>query len=260
MIAIAVDDEELMLRALVRAISASPDVKEVVKFSSCEKALDYVKENSIDVAFLDINMRGMGGMALAEKILSLRPNSKIVFCTGYEEYAISAFKLHASGYLMKPISAEDVQTEIDNIKGVRKKEKLIEVKCFGNFEIYVKGERLAFKRSRTKELFAFLIDRRGAGMTAKQICAVLFPEDTDDAKNTAYLRQLVMDLKNTLKTVGAEDVFCHETPFYRIDTSLVKCDYFSYLESGKPEFLGEYMAQFSWADETCAMLQFNKIK
>ena len=255
MIVIAVDDEELMLRALVRAISASPDVKGVVKFSNCEKALDYVKENTIDVAFLDINMRGMGGIALAEKIIKLRPNSKIVFCTGYEEYAIPAFKLHASGYLMKPISAEDVQNEIDNIKGVRKKEKLLEVKCFGNFEIFVKGERLSFKRSRTKELFAFLVDRRGAGMTVKQICAVLFPDDTDDVKNTAYLRQLIMDLKNTLKTVGADAAFCHETPFYRVDTSLIKCDYFSYLETGKPEFLGEYMAQFSWAEETCAMLQ-----
>ena len=255
MIAIAVDDEELMLHALVRAISASPDVKEVIKFSNPEKALDYVKENNVDVAFLDINMRGMGGIALAEKIINLRPNSKIVFCTGYEEYAIPAFKLHASGYLMKPISAEDVQGEIDNIKGVRKKEKLLEVKCFGNFEVYVKGERLAFKRSRTKELFAFLVDRNGAGLTAKQICAVLFPEDTDDAKNTAYIRQLVMDLKNTLKTVGAEAVFCHETPFYRIDASLLKCDYFSYLETGKPEFLGEYMSQFTWAEETCAMLQ-----
>ena len=39
---------------------------------------------------------------------------------------------------------------------------------------------------------------------------------------------------------------------------IIKCDYFSYLETGKPEFLGEYMTQFSWADETCAMLQFKK--
>ena len=254
MIAIAVDDEALMLRALVNAVNASPDIEKVVQFSDCEEALNYVKDNPVNVAFLDINMRGMGGIALAEKIIKLRPNSKIVFCTGYEEYAIPAFKLHASGYLMKPISAEDVQNEIDNIKVVRKKEKLLEVKCFGNFEIFVKGERLSFKRSRTKELFAFLVDRKGAGMTVKQICAVLFPDDTDDVKNTAYLRQLIMDLKNTLKTVGADAAFCHETPFYRVDTSLIKCDYFSYLETGKPEFLGEYMTQFSWADETCAYL------
>ena len=258
MIAIAVDDEALMLRALVRAISVSPDITGVFKFSDPEKALDFVQDNPVNVAFLDINMRGMGGLALAEKILSFRPDCKIVFCTGYEEYAIPAFKLHVSGYLMKPISAEDVQGEIDNIKGVRQKEKLLKVKCFGNFEVFAKDEPLQFKRSKTKELFAFLVDRNGAGMTAKQICAVLFPDDTDDSKNVAYLRQLVLDLKNTLKMVGAESVLCHDTPCYRVDTNLLKCDYFNHIETGKPEFYGEYMTQYSWAEETCAMLQFKK--
>ena len=254
MIAIAVDDEALMLGALVKAVNASPDIREVNKFSNCEEALDFVKKNPVDVAFLDINMRGMGGLALAENILAMRPNCKIVFCTGYEEYAIPAFKLHASGYLMKPISAEDVQIEINNIKGVKQKEKLLTVHCFGNFEVYAKDEKLMFKRLKTKELFAFLVDRKGAGMTAKQICAVLFPDDEDDAKNAAYLRQLVMDLKNTLKSVGAENVLRHETPCYRIDTSLIQCDYLTYLETGKPEFHGEYMMQYSWAENTCAAL------
>ena len=256
MIAIAVDDEELMLGALVSAIEASPDIAEVASFSDCEEALAFAKNNHADIAFLDINMRGMGGLALAEKIIALSPNCKIVFCTGYEEYAIPAFKLHASGYLMKPISAEDVQGEIDNIKGVKRKEKLLRVNCFGNFEVYVKEEKLSFKRRKTKELFAFLVDRKGAEMTAKQICAVLFPDDTDDTKNAAYLRQLFMDLKNTLKSVGAEAVLCHETPCYRVDTSLIKCDYISYLETGKPKFHGEYMTQYSWAEDTCAMLLF----
>ena len=258
MIAIAVDDEILMLGALVKAISASPDIREVTKFSDCEEALKFVKNNPTDIAFLDINMRGMGGLALAESILAACPDCKIVFCTGYEEYAIPAFKLHASGYLMKPIAAEDVQGEIDNIKGIRQRKKPLTVRCFGNFEVYVKEEKLVFKRLKTKELFAFLIDRKGAGMTAKQICAVLFPDDTDDTKNAAYLRQLLMDLKNTLKSVGAEAVLCHESPCYRVDTGLIKCDYISYLETGKPVFYGEYMTQYSWAEETCAMLQFKK--
>ena len=256
MIAIAVDDEALMLGALTAAIEASNDITSVAKFSDCEAALEYAKSNPVDIAFLDINMRGMGGLALAEKIVSAHPACKIVFCTGYEEYAIPAFKIHASGYLMKPISAEDVQGEIDNIKGVRAQEKLLTVKCFGDFEVYAKNEKVIFKRLKSKELFAFLVDRKGAGMTARQICAVLFPDDMDDAKNSAYLRQLVMDLKTTLKALGAENVLCHETPCYRVDTSHIKCDYISYLETGKPEFHGEYMTQYSWAEETCAMLLF----
>ena len=245
-----------MLGALVAAIEESADISEVTSFSDCDAALDFVRENRIDVAFLDINMRGMGGLALAERIVSARPDCKIVFCTGYEEYAIPAFKLHASGYLMKPISAEDVQGEIDNIKGLSKKERVLSVKCFGNFEVYARNEKLTFKRLKTKELFAFLVDRRGAGMTVKQICATLFPDDMDDNKNASYIRQLILDLKNSLKAVGAEGVLCHETPCYRIDTTLIKCDYISYLDTGKPEFHGEYMTQYSWAEDTCAMLSF----
>ena len=74
MIAIAVDDEALMLGALVAAVEASPDITKVAKFSDCEEALEFVKNNPADIAFLDINMRGMGGLALAEKIIAARPN------------------------------------------------------------------------------------------------------------------------------------------------------------------------------------------
>ena len=256
--AIAVDDEIYMLETLQEAVSASSDIEMVEAFSSCSAALAYAAESPVDVAFLDINMRGIGGLGLAEKLMELHPRCKIIFCTGYEEYAVAAFQLHVSGYLMKPITAEAVQKEIDHIKGIMTTEKLLTIQCFGNFEVFYNGEILPFKRKKAKEFLAVLIDRNGAGMTAKQICTILFPDDTDDTKNAAYLRQLVLDLKNTLKMVQAEDVLQHDTPYYRINTNLVRCDYLSFLETGKPEFYGEYMTQYSWAEATCAMLQFKK--
>ncbi|MBR5312244.1 MAG: response regulator [Clostridia bacterium] len=256
--AITVDDEIHMLETLQEAVCASSDIEYAEAFTSCSAALAYAAEHPVDIAFLDIHMRGIGGLELAEKLMELHPRCRIIFCTGYEEYAVSAFQLHVSGYLMKPITAEAVQTEIDHIKGVRTTEKLLTIRCFGNFEVFCGGKVLPFRRKKTKELLAVLTDRSGAGMTAKEICAVLFPEDTDGIKNTAYLRQLVLDLRNTLKTVRAEDVLKHETPYYRIDTDRIRCDYLSFLENGKPEFFGEYMTQYSWAEETCAMLQFRK--
>ena len=243
MIAIAVDDELPMLLELVNAVKASPDITQIKEFSSCKATLAWIAENPVDIAFLDINMRGVGGLGMAEKLMELHPRCKIIFCTGYEEYAVSAFQLHVSGYLMKPITPEAVQKEIDHIKGVKATEKLLTIKCFGNFEVLYNGEILPFKRKKAKELLAVLIDRNGAGMTAKQICAILFPEDTDDTKNAAYLRQLILDLKNTLKIIRAEDILRHDTPYYRIDTNLVRCDYLSFLETGKPQFHGEYMTQ-----------------
>lgn len=259
MIAIAVDDEVLMLGALVAAIKASPDIAELFDFSSCEEALEFVKGNSADIAFLDINMRGMGGLVLAEKIVSLCPDCKIVFCTGYEKYAIPAFKLHASGYLMKPVSARDVQAEIDNIKHVSGNQKPLEVKCFGHFEVYAKGQKLIFKRSKTKELFAFLVDRNGAGVSVAEICVALWENDEEHKKHN-YIHQLFRDLRQALENAGMEDVFERNNYLYSINPAKIDCDYFSYLKTGKPEFFGEYMTQYSWAEGTCGLLLERKIK
>ena len=96
---------------------------------------------------------------------------------------------------MKPITAEAVQKEINHIKGTKNTENMIAIKCFGDFEVLYNGNVLPFKRTKAKELLAVLVDRQGASMTAKQICAVLFSDSEDDAKNGAYLRQLIMDLK-----------------------------------------------------------------
>ena len=259
MIAIAVDDEPLMLGALTKAIKASADITAVAGFTSCEEALDFMKSNPADIAFLDINMRGMGGLSLAEKIIGFCPDCKIVFCTGYEEYAIPAFKLHASGYLMKPISAKDVQVEIDNIKGIRQNQKPLAVKCFGNFEVYAKGEKLTFKRSKTKELFAFLVDRSGAGVTVAEIGVALW-ENNQDQKNHNYIHQLFRDLRQALEAVGVGEIFERNNYFYSINPEKMDCDYYAYLKTGKPEFRGEYMSQYSWAEETCGLLWEKKTK
>ena len=258
MIAITVDDERPMLKALTDIVKSSADIDEVYDFAACSAVVDWIGQNTPDVAFLDINMRGMGGLALAEKILELHPECKIVFCTGYQEYALDAIQLRCSGYLMKPITYEAVQKEIDHIISRKPDVALLDVKCFGNFEVLKNGEALTFKRTKAKELFAVLVDRNGAGMTGKQICAVMWPESSDDVKNMDYLRHLVGDLKKALANVGAEKVFCQEGYNYRIDTARINCDYHKYLKTGKPHFHGEYMSQYSWAENTLSLLAENE--
>ena len=62
------------------------------------------------------------------------------------------------------------------------------------------------------------------------------------------------DLKKALSNVGAENVFCQEGYNYRIDTSRINCDFHKFLKTGKPPFLGEYMSQYSWAEDTLSLL------
>ena len=258
MYAVAVDDEPLMLRALKKAVSASDDITSVSAFSSCDEVLRWVGENPVDIAFLDIDMRGMGGLTLAERIRTLRPQCKIIFCTGYEQYAVEAFHMHVSGYLMKPIDAQSVQKEIDYIKNNIKTEKLLTVRCFGEFEVFHNGQIVHFPRRKSKELFAYLIDRQGSAVSGRTIAARLWG-DGDIEKNLNYLRQISMNLRKVLEGIGAKDIFYTNNKQYYLNTEPIDCDYFQYLKSGKVSmFQGEYMTQYSWAEETCGLLWKNR--
>lgn len=254
MIALAVDDEFLMLEMLTNAIIASPDIDSVYDFSSCTAALDWARRNKPDVAFLDISMRGMGGIELAEKIQEIHPNCKVVFCTGYSEYAVDAFRLHVSGYIMKPVTPQAVQTEIDYIKGGLSRSKTLEIKCFGSFEVLSQGKPLRFKRSKTQELLAYLVDRNGAGVTARQICAALWEDDLADSRHMNYFWQLLDDLRSTLRSIDAENILVKVGNRYAVDTDSIDCDYVRHLKTGLPAFRGEYMSQYSWAEETAGFL------
>ena len=178
-----------------------------------------------------------------------------MFTTGYEHYAVEAFKLRASGYLLKPISAEDVQGEIDHIKGRHSEEALLTVHCFGMFEAYAQGRTLSFRRSKTKELLAFLVDCKGAGTTSREISAKLWGDDCDEDRCRNYLRQLFVDLRHTLEDAGAEAVLIQSGYSYSLDTRRMSCDYYDYLRTGHPEFRGEYMTQYSWSEYTNAVLE-----
>ena len=259
MLALCVDDEEILLDELERIVSSSPDVDSVVKFKLCSKALEWAQSNKPDIAFLDIQMRGIGGLELAKKLKELYEDLPVVFCTGYRDYAVDAFKLHVSGYLMKPVSYEDVQREIDvALKKGNNKKSLI-VQCFGNFDVFYEGKPLKFKRKRSKEVFAFLVDRRGSSVTAKEICAALWEDDfSSEEKNLMTLYKLFGDLRETLSSVGAESVLIKSNQEYSVDTEKIDCDFYRY-SVGDPavtnKFFGEYMIQYSWAEETAAALQ-----
>ena len=254
---IAVDDEKIALDALSNAIKAIVTEDEVISFRYPEDALEYVKENFCDIAFLDVEMASMSGVELAEELKKYNSEVNIVFCTGYGNYRDKAFELHASGYLMKPITPEKVKSELENLRRPIFEKKRLKVQTFGNFEVYLDGKPLVFKYRRTKELFAYLIDRVGSMCTVGEIIGILFE---DESGREEYFQKLRRDLLSTLDEAGCKNVIVHKRGMLGVVVTEVQCDYYDCLNKKRnltDSYFGEYMSQYSFAEYTNAQLFLN---
>jgi two-component SAPR family response regulator len=259
MIAIAVDDRKIPLEALVEAIEEAAPGIEIHPFRTPVEVLQWEDVEKADVAFIDIDMPGMNGVQLAHELKLRNPKVNIIFATGFSEYAGDAMDLHASGYLMKPITAEKVKRELDDLRHPVEGShtRRLFMRCFGNFEVFVDGRPLAFERGRTKELLAYLVDRHGAVVTNKEIEAVLWEDASSYRGVHSYLRTLMVDLRKTLEREGLGEVLVKRRGAQGVDPTTFDCDFYEFLE-GKPSavnaYKGEYMSQYSWAEITLAQL------
>jgi DNA-binding LytR/AlgR family response regulator len=100
---IVIDDEPPSIRQIEEYISNVPYLKRRCSFDNAIDAMDYLKENTVDLIFLDIQMKKLTGIQFL-KVLKVKP--KVILTTAYDDYAIEAFDLDATDYLLKPISFE----------------------------------------------------------------------------------------------------------------------------------------------------------
>lgn len=110
---IVCDDESLALKINCTYIEEIAkkyriDVK-VTGLISGEKVIEYLEMNEVDIAFLDIDLKGMSGLTVASKILKKNPKIITIFITSHSEYAYDAFTVEAFSYLMKPIDPDRLE-------------------------------------------------------------------------------------------------------------------------------------------------------
>lgn len=257
--AIAVDDERFALDDLAAILDTFSEITQVTAFCAPEEALAWLDAHRADVAFLDISMRQMDGLTLAKRLKERCPGCAIVFVTGYSEYALQAFEMHASGYLLKPVQSERLRQELDYILNPPPKacRYPIRLQCFGSFEVFVRNEPMKFQYSKTKELLAYLVDRRGAAANTAELCAVLWEDRPDTLSLRNHLRNLFSDLARVLRAENAGDIIIKRRNSFSIAVDKVDCDYFDFLRRNTDAvntYTGEYMAQYSWAEMTLGRL------
>ena len=262
--AICVDDERLLMEDSVSTLMLLNIFDEVAGFTRSDEALKNMENCEYDLALLDIDMPGMNGLELAKNIKEKWPETSIIFLTGYSEYAVEAFSIHASGYLLKPVSVEKLKADIDYaLSGKRKNNSgHITVKTFGNFDVYVDGKPMNFKMSKCKEMLAYLIDKQGTGVSRAEIFSVMWEDRLYDRKMQKQLDVYLRSLKSSLKEYGIEDIFEMQKGSLRIKPENFVCDaylFFSGDSDAVNSYRGEYMNAYSWASMTESMMYWKVV-
>ena len=245
------DNQNLIkqMESVVKEILPSSDVYKEEKIT-----LKDIKKYKPQIILLSSNIDNFN---IAKQINAEEIKTIVIFVGDEKIDAYDAMKVHAKGFILAPLTKENFKEELISLNLFDKK-KRIEVKTFGNFDILLDGQSLKFTRSKSKELIAYLIDKKGTSVSSSELIVNLW-EEHDVCKTTrSMLHNLISDIKDTLIKYDILDIFEMDRNAYRIICEKVSCDYFDLLNGKKSainQFTGEYMAAYEWAMFTASMLE-----
>ncbi len=204
-----IDDEKPALDELCFFLKDYP-VKEIKTYMNPLTAVKEIAGFRPDIVFIDIELPQMNGIDFGDEVRSVNQSTCIVFVSAYSQYALEAYRVHPSDYVIKPINASYFQNTMKHIMHVltlRKKENegsLPRIQCFGKLEVYDKnGRPVKFATKKTKELLAFYLVNTDRIIYRNELLMQLFPgTNPEKALNNFYVS--LHRLRKALELSGLE--------------------------------------------------------
>lgn len=243
--AIVVDDEWYNLEEICELVENTGFMQVEERYQNPIKVLEDSARISVQIAFIDIEMPGMDGITLAEKLLELQPGIKIVFITAWNQYAVQAFELNALDYLMKPVNSSRFHKMADRIKDeiqVQEIEKtnVLTINCFDKMGVFINEEPVIWERTKAEELFYFLLMHHDTFVHKDIIIEYLWTK-YEYSKALPILQTSVCKIRNVFSGLKKEVKLAYSMNSYGIFLPSATCDYFdieqaitSY-QTGNPE-------------------------
>lgn len=113
---IMVDDRKLILTGGLPLLAEVMPNATVTGFTDADEAIKYAESNRVALAFLDIELRSTSGLDLCRTLLKINPRTNVVYLTAYADYSLDAWNTGASGFMLKPITAEGVREQLKNLR------------------------------------------------------------------------------------------------------------------------------------------------
>ena len=231
---IYVDAEKSALDSFRKIVENVKGVTSLHLFVAAKEALEWTKDNPVDVAFLDTEIGETQGTELAKQLKKINNNICVIFLTAHTQYAIDAFKIDALGYVLKPYSEADIKKELEKAFRMSQVEtKKVEITTFPVFTVKVDGKVLRINNAKAKELLALFVERAGAGLTGGDVISYLWPDRVNDSSTQTLYRMTMKRLMDTLKEAGIEDIIGASGRERYFKTEKVDCDFYKVLDGDK---------------------------
>ena len=250
---ICVDDNDKDLNHALELCRRHPLIDAAAGFTDARDALAWFDMNHADLVLLDVNMPDMNGLDLAAELRKKYSTLAIIFVTKCKRYALDAYAVHPLNYLIKPLDAEKLDREINYflIKRPASEMPRIRVQTFGTFSVMVDGNAVRFERSKSKELLALLVDRKGNEISRREAFLEMWEDRDYDKRAQNYFNVIVTSLRETLRAYGISEMLEMNYGLLRVRPELFDCDLYRYLR-GDPdavaEFRGTYLYGYAWAE------------
>lgn len=235
-----------------------PEIKSLTMFENGEDALEFAKNNVVDVAFCDMEMPGLHGLALAARLKEINPSIRVVFVTAYSQYAMDAWGVDATGYVLKPYLASDIKKELNKCKSAPlPSSKRVIISTIPAFSVSVSGISVSIPSAKARELFALLDDASDKGITTGEGITALWPDRPNDANTQSLFRMTFKRLSDSLEDADIGDIIESKGNRRFLRTDMVDCDYYRIM-SGDTEAMkkydGQYLQEYEWAEDRNAQL------
>ena len=113
---VMVDDSKLILNGGMAVLREVVPTADVVGFTKPSDVIEFAKKQLIHIAFLDIELGRISGLDLSRELLQINPFTNVIFLTAFSNYALDAWQTGASGFLLKPISADAVRKQLQKLR------------------------------------------------------------------------------------------------------------------------------------------------
>lgn len=259
---IIVDENVFILEQFADKCSNIKDIQLLGDFDNYSDSLNFVINNKVELIFLADDLTKINSKTLAEHFREIYPEIIIIFISQDNQFLKANNNTRITEfYVIESNTANEIESVVNRARFLSEEMKnAVYVRTFGDFDVFIQNTAVKFESVNAKQFFAVLIDSLGTELKSREICNIIFPDESE-INQLIYYNKALKELKITLDKFGINDLIEISNIGCSIDVRKLNCDLFMFLDgdlNAMRSFNNSYMNGYQWGKKTLEMLKRQK--